>query len=275
MPKQVPKDRAQAQAKAKTEKEDLGTKYAAHWTPAENASRSQAIADVEVTRKERRKNYATVAEDYYNLTTDNYEIGWGPSFHFCPFPDPTESIDAALTRHQHFLAYAMGLRPGMRGLDAGCGTGGPSREIVRFAGVNVVGVSINGLHVRRAIKYAKEEGLLGDGPGHAQYQEGDFMVGLASYLPNSYNRRQSSAFDLIHLLQQHLPFPDDHFDFVYAIEATVHASSLEAVYTEIARVLKPSGVFGVYEWLMTDKFDDKNEKHVEIRQRIERGNGVV
>ena len=63
MPKQVPKDKAQAQAKAKIEKEDLGTKYAAHWTPAENASRSQAIVDVEVARKERRKNYATVAEE--------------------------------------------------------------------------------------------------------------------------------------------------------------------------------------------------------------------
>ncbi|KAL9639097.1 MAG: hypothetical protein Q9204_001246 [Flavoplaca sp. TL-2023a] len=233
MPMHVPNDKAQAQAqaKAKTEKDDLGTKYAAHWAPAENASRSQAIADVEIARMERREKYATVAEDYYNLTTDNYEIGWGPSFHFCPFPDSTESIDAALTRHQHFLTYVMGLKPGMSGLDAGCGTGGPSREIVR-----------------RAIKYAKEEGLLGDGPGQAQYQEGDFM---------------------------HLPFPDDHFDFVYAIEATVHASSLEKVYTEIARVLKPGGVFGVYEWLMTDKFDDKNEMHVEIRQRIERGNGVV
>lgn len=93
--------------------------------------------------------------------------------------------------------------------------------------------------------------------------------------PHSHNRRPSSAFELIHLLQQHLPFPDNHFDFVYAIEATVHASSLEAVYTEIARVLKPGAVFGVYEWLMTGTFDDKNEVHVDIRQRIERGNGVV
>ncbi|KAL8645613.1 MAG: hypothetical protein Q9226_007222, partial [Calogaya cf. arnoldii] len=56
---------------------------------------------------------------------------------------------------------------------------------------------------------------------------------------------------------------------------TVYAPSLKAVYTEIARVLKPGGVFGVYEWLMTDDFHAKNAKHVEIRQRIERGDGVV
>ena len=37
----------------------------------------------------------------------------------------------------------------MKGLDAGCGTGGPSREIARFAGVNVTGLSINALHVQK------------------------------------------------------------------------------------------------------------------------------
>ncbi|KAL8647281.1 MAG: hypothetical protein Q9226_006495 [Calogaya cf. arnoldii] len=142
----MPKETQQKTAEAKRG-EDLGTRFAAHWTTAENENRSLAIEDIEIARAERRKNYATIAKDYYNLATDNLEMGWGPSFHFCPFPDPTESIDAAMTRHQHFLAYIMGLKPGMKGLDAGCGTGGPSREIARFAGVNVTGLSINGLHV--------------------------------------------------------------------------------------------------------------------------------
>ncbi|KAL8808870.1 MAG: hypothetical protein Q9223_003799 [Gallowayella weberi] len=101
---------------------------------------------------------------------------------------------------------------------------------------------------RRATKYAKEQGLFGDGQGQVQYREGDFM---------------------------HIPYPDNHFDFVYATEATVYAPSLQEVYTEIARVLKPGGVFGVYEWFMTEVFDAKNPVHVEIRQRIERGDGVV
>ena len=56
-----------------------------------------------------------------------------------------------------------------------------------------------------------------------------------------------------------MSFPDNTFDAVYAIEATVHAPSLEGIYSEIFRVLKPGGVFGVYEWLMTDNYDnDKN-----------------
>ena len=55
-----------------------------------------------------------------------------------------------------------------------------------------------------------------------------------------------------------MSFPDNSFDAVYAIEATVHAPSLEGIYSEIFRVLKPGGVFGVYEWLMTDAYDNDN-----------------
>jgi sterol 24-C-methyltransferase len=71
-----------------------------------------------------------------------------------------------------------------------------------------------------------------------------------------------------------MSFPENSFDAVYAIEATVHAPSLEGVYSQIFRVLKPGGVFGVYEWLMTDNYDNDNPHHREIRLGIEQGNGI-
>lgn len=71
-----------------------------------------------------------------------------------------------------------------------------------------------------------------------------------------------------------MSFPPNVFDAVYAIEATVHAPSLEGVYSEIFRVLKPGGVFGVYEWLMTDQYDNDNPHHREIRLGIEQGDGI-
>jgi sterol 24-C-methyltransferase len=73
---------------------------------------------------------------------------------------------------------------------------------------------------------------------------------------------------------QQMSFPDNSFDAVYAIEATVHAPRLEGVYGEIFRVLKPGGIFGVYEWLMTDAYDNDNLAHREIRLGIEQGNGI-
>lgn len=70
-------------------------------------------------------------------------------------------------------------------------------------------------------------------------------------------------------------FEDNTFDFAYAIEATVYAPDLRACYSEIARVLRPGGVFAVYEWVTTDSFDSHNPQHLEIRHRIERGDGVT
>jgi len=71
-----------------------------------------------------------------------------------------------------------------------------------------------------------------------------------------------------------MDFEPESFDAVYAIEATVHAPVLEGVYSEIYKVLKPGGVFGVYEWVMTDKYDDENEEHRKIAYGIEVGDGI-
>ena len=71
-----------------------------------------------------------------------------------------------------------------------------------------------------------------------------------------------------------MSFANETFDMVYAIEATVHAPSLEGVYSQIFRVLKPGGVFGVYEWLMTDAYDNSKPHHREIRLGIEQGDGI-
>lgn len=72
-----------------------------------------------------------------------------------------------------------------------------------------------------------------------------------------------------------MEFPENSFDAVFAIEATVHAPSLQGVYEQIYRVLKPGGTFGVYEWVMTDRFDESNPTHCAIRLGIERGDGIA
>ncbi|PVI06138.1 hypothetical protein DM02DRAFT_623448 [Periconia macrospinosa] len=210
--------------------------YWKHW------DNKAAEDETEETRKARRDEYATLTRHYYNLATDLYEYGWGQSFHFCRYAYG-ESFYQAIARHEHYLAHMMGLRDNMRVLDVGCGVGGPAREIVKFSGVNVVGLNNNNYQIERATNYAKKEGL----SDKLSFTKGDFMQ---------------------------MPFPDNSFDAVYAIEATVHAPSLEGIYSEIFRVLKPGGVFGVYEWLMTDKYDNDNPKHREIRLGIEIGDGI-
>merc|ERR1712093_909536 len=111
--------------------------------------------------------------------------------------------------------------------------------------------------------------------GHANINNSFPRTTLLSFdIPTSQSIQHQTSIlsNTISTLSQWLP--QNSFDCVYAIEATVHAPSLEGVYSQIFKVLKPGGVFGVYEWLMTDKYDNDNEHHREIRLGIEIGDGI-
>ncbi|PIA53568.1 hypothetical protein AQUCO_00900268v1 [Aquilegia coerulea] len=71
-----------------------------------------------------------------------------------------------------------------------------------------------------------------------------------------------------------MPFPDNTFDAVYAIEATCHAPDALGCYKEIYRVLKPGQSFAAYEWCMTDSYDPNNSEHKKIKEDIEIGDGL-
>jgi len=200
--------------------------------------------DLEIQKANRIENYTEVINGYYDGATELYEYGWAQSFHFSRFYKG-EGFHQSLARHEHYLAAQMGLKPGMRVLDVGCGVGGPAREIARFADVNIVGLNNNDFQIGRARKYTKRAGL----EGQVSFVKGDFMK----------------------LAEQ---FGENSFDAVYAIEATVHAPSFEGVYGEIMKVLKPGGTFGVYEWVMTDAWDSTNPEHKAIAHGIEVGDGI-
>jgi SAM-dependent methyltransferase len=68
----------------------------------------------------------------------------------------------------------MGIKPGMKVLDVGCGVGGPAREIVKFTGAHVTGLNITEYQVERARVYADKEGL----SHKLKFVQGDFMVSL-------------------------------------------------------------------------------------------------
>ncbi|KII87883.1 hypothetical protein PLICRDRAFT_42408 [Plicaturopsis crispa FD-325 SS-3] len=189
-------------------------------------------------------SYTDVVNGYYDGATELYEYGWAKSFHFSRFYKG-EAFAASLARHEHYLAAQMSLRPGMKVLDVGCGVGGPAREIARFSDAQIVGLNNNDFQIQRARQYTKKEGL----EGQVSFTKGDFMK----------------------LSEQ---FGENSFDAVYAIEATVHAPTWEGVYGEIMKVLKPGGVFGVYEWCMTDAWDPSIPEHKELAHEIEFGNGI-
>lgn len=190
----------------------------------------------------RKGKYATMVNHYYDLATDFYEYGWGQSFHFAP-RFPGESFDASIARHEHYLAARLGLKPGMVTLDAGCGVGGPMRAIARFSGSKVVGITINDYQVKRGNLLNQQKKL-----DHlASLVKGDFM---------------------------NLQFPAESFDAVYAIEATCHAPDKAKCFAQMFKVLKPGAMFAGYEWVMTPKYDAKNDEHRLVKHMIEHGDAL-
>jgi sterol 24-C-methyltransferase len=194
------------------------------------------------TVETRKSNYTKMVNDYYDLVTDFYEFGWGQSFHFAP-RFKGESFDASIARHEYWLAARLGLRPGMKVLDVGCGVGGPMRAIARFSGANVVGVNNNDYQIKRGRKQNEEAYL-----AHlCDFMKADFMK---------------------------MPAEAQSFDGAYAIEATCHAPDKVALFSEIFRVLKPGAQFAGYEWCLTDKYDGNNAEHRDIKKGIEEGDAL-
>ncbi|KAG0243283.1 Delta(24)-sterol C-methyltransferase [Actinomortierella wolfii] len=206
--------------------------YMNHW------KKEKPTEETEQDKEERANAYKAVANQFYDLATDFYEYAWGTSFHFCRFHF-REPFEQAMARHEHFLAARGGFKAGDRILDIGCGVGGPARSIAHFTGAHITGLNNNDYQISRARRYATMHSL----ENQQAFVKGDFM---------------------------NMPFDDNTFDGCYAIEATVHASSLEGVYGEAFRVLRPGGTFACYEWVMTDRYDPSNPEH----QRIV-GNGVA
>ncbi|KAG5186925.1 sterol methyltransferase [Tribonema minus] len=191
---------------------------------------------------ERESSYKTMVNAYYELATMFYEWGWGASFHFA-YRRPYESFGESIRRHEYYLAGKLGLKTGEKVLDVGCGIGGPYRNIAQFTGADITGITINEYQVYRGNELNRQAGL----SQQVRSVQGDFM---------------------------HLPFDDNSFDGVYAIEATCHAPNREGVYSEIFRVLKPGRAFACYEWCLTDRYDPSSAEHRKIKKQIEEGDAL-
>jgi len=98
---------------------------------------------------------------------------------------------------------------GKETLDVGCGGGLLAEEFARLE-CRVTGIDPSELSIAAARVHAEQQGLAID-----------YQVGFG----------------------EDMPFADESFDIVYCCDVLEHVSNLEAVTAEIARVLKPGGIF--------------------------------
>jgi sterol 24-C-methyltransferase len=168
----------------------------------------------------RTEKYVEMIHDYYRMVTPLYREGWGDSFNFPPFA-AAESLADATAAQERALADEGGFRPGRRVLDVGCGVGRPALTVAAHSGAAVTGINISSEQLPIARQLAVRRRLA----DLVTFVGGDAM---------------------------NMPFGSDSFDAAYVLQSMCHAPDKRAVYREIARVLRPAGVFLGNDWLCRD-----------------------
>ncbi len=102
---------------------------------------------------------------YYDATTADYRFLWlnpdNRAMHFGYWDEVTRSHGESLVNLNRVLAREIGIRPGQRVLDAGCGVGGSAIWLAKTFGVEVVGITPVAGQVRQARRYAKQHRVTG------------------------------------------------------------------------------------------------------------------
>jgi cyclopropane fatty-acyl-phospholipid synthase-like methyltransferase len=160
--------------------------------------------------------------EYYEQTWHDYRFLWlSPSnyaIHFGYWDRFTRSHADALLGLNAALASWIGIRPGARILDAGCGVGGSSIWLARRFGAVVVGITPVASQVHRARRIAVEQGVA----DQVWFAEEDYT---------------------------HTSFADASFDVIWAVESVCHAVDKQAFYREAHRLLRPGGRLGMVEYM--------------------------
>jgi sterol 24-C-methyltransferase len=190
----------------------------------------------------RVREQPSLVSRYYDVVTQFYEYAWGSSFHFSP-RRPGEGLAGSQKRQEEGVGDLLCLRPGMRVGDVGCGIGGPLVAIGKATGASIVGLNFNAYQIARGEQLVRRACL-----------ESTCSFMLANFMD--------------------VPLPDGHFDALYSFEAICHAPDTGALFRELYRLLRPGGEIAAIDWCLTERVDENDPRHRDIRDRLEYANAT-
>ncbi len=116
---------------------------------------------VRAGRRHTRKRDAAAISHHYDVGNDFYALVLGPSMVYscAVWEDERTGLEAAQDAKIDLVCRKLGLQPGMRVLDVGCGWGSFALHAARNYGVDVVGVTLSGEQATMAGKRVAEAGL--------------------------------------------------------------------------------------------------------------------
>ena len=181
----------------------------------------------------------------YKVLVPLMELGQLTKFYIPPMMDPKRATFPDLGWNQELferkMADTMQLAPGKVALDIGCGQGLVADMVQEQSGARVVGINISPEQIAKAKANAAASGKLGNVL--------DFDIGS---------------------MNDKLAFDDESFDAVYVVQSTCYAHDFGATMAEVARVLKPGGIFSDLAVTTLDNYDPNNDTHVKMAGEAKR-----
>lgn len=173
-----------------------------------------------------KKKHLQAVIDYYDQTRFDYNIAWlnkeNLAVHFGFYDEHADKHADALSNTNRILADLAQVEAGDLVLDAGCGKGGSCFWLAKHRLAKAIGISPVATQIEECRAFAKELNL-GD---KVQFEIADYCA---------------------------TPFPDKHFDVIWACESLCHAEYKLNFYKEAFRILKPGGRLIIAEYLRTQR----------------------
>ncbi|GAB2845751.1 class I SAM-dependent methyltransferase [Actinocorallia aurea] len=112
-------------------------------------------------RRHSKRRDAEAIHHHYDVSNRFYEWVLGPSMAYtcAVYPEQDSSLEEAQFTKHELVARKLGLEPGMRLLDVGCGWGGMVMHAAREHGVKALGVTLSKQQAEWAQKAIAEQGL--------------------------------------------------------------------------------------------------------------------
>ncbi len=112
-------------------------------------------------RRHSRSRDAAAIAHHYDVSGDFYRLFLGPTMTYscAVWEDPSVGLDAAQEAKYDLVCRKLGLVPGTRLLDVGCGWGGMAMHAARHYGVRAVGVTLSREQAALARRRVEEAGL--------------------------------------------------------------------------------------------------------------------
>jgi len=157
---------------------------------------------------------------FYDAANDLIAQFQGGSMHYGYWngPDDDSTFEQASDRLSDLLIDKLAPGPDDRVLDVGCGVGTPGVRLATRTGAELVGISISARDVELANAHAQAEGCA----DRARFEHANALE---------------------------MPFEDNSFDHVLALESIVHMPDRVQVLKEIARVLRPGGSLALTDFV--------------------------